>query len=82
MGEVSTEGTISSKGVRESRVASEAGESVPRSPVARGLFDVILIGGGSWTGAVETVPVGKSDGEETRVQGRSPAERLDLVLDR
>lgn len=54
----------------------------PRSS-GRGLFDVILLGGGG--GATASVPAGVGGrGEEGGAEraGLSPAERLDIVLDR
>lgn len=47
------------------------------------LFDVILLGGGAVTEAAKSVPVsdGGVEGVATET-GRTPAERLDLVLDR
>lgn len=67
------------------------GEDRPIAPSASGggLFDVILLGGGVGVDDVaELVPDGKGPrgervaGGKGEGEGRTPAERLDLVLDR
>lgn len=61
-----------------------SGGPAPRSSAGKDLFDVILLGGGVGTEAAELVTVGDGDGEGASIpeRGRTPAGRLDLVLDR
>lgn len=64
----------------EAKASTAAGQAGGARSYAGGLFDVILLGGGCGIEAAEPVAVGGGEGKGK--ERRTPAERLDLVLDR